>query len=392
MSVYTSVSQQELTHFLQAYPVGELLHFSGISAGVENTNYFVTTTQGEFVLTLFEHHHADELSYFLALMQHWSAAGIPVAHPITTHTGQVLGTLKHKPAALIERLSGIHIDHPSLTHCAAIGRTLAQMHLSGRQFAQHRSPDRGQSWRLHMAQQLLTHPQLQQQVYERQLLQTELAYQQTIPYTQLPSGTIHADLFRDNALFVDDKLSGVLDMYYACEDNWLYDLAIVVHDWCGHPDGSLDNSRVYACIQAYQHIRPWEAIETQYWQATLRAAALRFWLSRLNDQLNPREGEMALQKDPNEFRDKLAQLQQDSADSTIQEITLDARRLLCPMPVIRTQQAIADLPVGSKLTVICTDPGVMHDIPAWARLHGHQVEEAYQQDNEYIIVIRTGSN
>lgn len=387
MSVYTPVSATELEAFLRQYPVGTLLDFAGIEAGVENTNYFVTTTGGAFVLTLFEHHSPAELEYFLALMQHWADAGIPVACPQHLHDGQMLATLNGKPAALVARLAGEHVTTPSIGQCAAMGAMLARMHLGGRDFALYRAPDRGHEWRMQKGSSLLT--QLAGKQDEAQLLRAELAFQQNIPFDQLPAGVIHADLFRDNVMFRQGQLSGVIDLYFACTDSWLYDLAIVVNDWCCLTDGSLDTPRLQACIDSYQSVRPWEPVEQRYWQATLRAAALRFWLSRLDAKLNPRDGDMILQKDPTEFRDKLQQrIAEDNA--TPASITLDARRLLCPLPVIRVQEAVENLPAGVTVTAICTDPGALHDIPAWARIHGHTVLETRSEGREHIIVVQTG--
>lgn len=385
MSVYTPVSVTELEHFLLEYPLGTLTAHTGISAGVENSNFFVTTTTGQYVLTLFEHHTPAELGYFLTLTRHWAEAGIPVARPLANHQGHLLSQLNGKPTALLMRLPGQHVEHPTTQQCAELGAMLARMHLSGKDFPQQRPPDRGHEWRMQTAAALL--PRLEAD--PAALLETELAYQQTIPFQQLPAGVIHADLFRDNALFQQGTLSGVIDLYFACTDSWLYDLAIVVNDWCCNPDGSLDIPRSQACINAYQAVRPWEAQEPPYWQATLRAAALRFWLSRLDAQLNPRDGDMILQKDPAEFRDKL--LMRIAEERVAAEhITLDARRLLCPMPVIRVQEAVENLPAGITVTAICTDPGALHDIPAWARIHGHTVVETRSEGREHIIVLQTG--
>ncbi|OQX15866.1 MAG: homoserine kinase [Thiothrix lacustris] len=378
MSVYTAVSATELETFLHEYPVGVLTAYAGISAGVENSNFFVTTTHGAFVLTLFEHHAPAELGYFLDLMQHWADAGIPVARPIPNRAGQLLSTLNRRPATLVMRLAGQHIECPTPAQCAALGTVLAHMHLAAQTFLPQRASDRGHDWRMQTAERLLPHLA----AADATLLRAEIAFQHTIPFAQLPSGTIHADLFRDNVLFHDGQVSGILDLYFACYDPWLYDLAIVVNDWCCHTDGSLDTARTQACVAAYQQVRPWQAIEQRYWWALLRAAALRFWLSRLDAALNPPDGEMILQKDPAEFR---AKLQQRSA-----AVTVDARRLLCPLPVIRVQTAIENLPAGVNLTAICTDPGALHDIPAWARIHGHTVLETRSAGLEHIIVLQTG--
>lgn len=381
MSVYTPVSATELATFLHEYAVGALIDHAGIRAGVENSNFFVTTTQGAFVLTLFEHHRPTELDYFLDLMQHWADAGMPVPRPVHNRAGQLLSTLNGKPAALVMRLAGQHIEHPTLAHCAALGTALAKLHLRGQAFPRQRAPDRGHTWRMQTAERLLPHLNLA----DANLLQTEVAFQQRIPFSELPSGTIHADLFRDNVLFDDDgHLSGILDIYFACHDNWLYDLAIVVNDWCCEADGALNTARVQACLAAYQALRPWNALEHRYWFACLRAAALRFWLSRLDAQYNPRSGDNVLQKDPAEFRCKLLQRINEA------NVTVDARGLLCPLPVIRVQTAVENLPVGVCLTAICSDPGALHDVPAWARLHGHTVLETRQVARDHFIVLQTG--
>ena len=226
MSVYTPVSEAELHSFLADYAIGALVSFTGIQAGLQNTNYFVNTTQGAYVLTLFEQHHAAELPYFMQLMQHWSAAGLAIAQPIENRKTKILNELNGKPAALVTRLAGMHVEQPNLAQCAAIGQTLAHMHNSAQHFTAYRAPDRGHVWRMQTAQQLST----QVAAADAELLQSEIAFQQRIPWQQLAQGTIHADLFRDNALLVDNTISGVLDLYFACYDSLLYDLAIVVND------------------------------------------------------------------------------------------------------------------------------------------------------------------
>lgn len=387
MSVYTPVNAVELDAFLTQYPVGTRLAFSGITGGIENSNFFVTTTLGEFVLTLFEQHTPQALDYFLKLMECLADAGIPVAKPIPTLAGELLSTLNGKPAALVVRLPGTHPEQTTPDECAQVGNTLARMHLAGKNFPLYRAPDRGHTWRMQTAQTILPHLSAE----DAHLLRNEMQFQTGIPFGKLPTGTIHADLFRDNVLFNEGQLTGILDLYFACTDSLLYDLAVVVNDWCCRPDGSLDESRLYACLQSYQAIRPWETVEQDYWPAVLRAAALRFWLSRLVIKLNPLEGELTLQKDPREFRNKLQhRIAATDRKALMQAITLDARRLLCPMPVIRVQEAIENLPAGSTLTAICTDPGALHDIPAWARIHGHSVVETRTEGREHIIVLQTG--
>lgn len=311
MSVFTPVNAQELQEFLSQYAVGELLSYQGIEAGVENSNFFVNTTQGQFVLTIFEQHSPTELEYFLQVMQHMAQAQLPIAAPIANQAKQLLSECKAKPAALITCLAGETLNHrqPSLQQCAAIGEVLANIHLAGQSFTLERSPDRGHEWRMQTGQRLL--PLVA--AADRNLLSKTLERQQRLNFTDLPSGLIHADLFRDNTLFIHNQLSGVLDWYYACTDYWLYDLAIVVNDWCCFENGALDAERLMVCLQAYQQIRPLTSAEAAQWQNLLEAAALRFWLSRLVAILEPRAGSLVLQKDPLEFRQKLEQRQTEVA-------------------------------------------------------------------------------
>ena len=308
MSVYTPISTSELTAFLTHYSVGELLHYSGISAGIENTNYFVDTTTGRYVLTLFEQHNLQEMHYFIDLMAWLAASGVPTATPIKQHSGKILSLLKDKPASLVSCLKGDTLEQQQANqaHCAAIGSALASMHLAGQQFPQSRPPDRGVEWRQKMGQQLLQHPNFPPE--DQTLLKNELAYQAELDFTVLPQGVIHADLFRDNAMFEGETLSGIIDLYYACNDSLLFDIAVVANDWCCDVNGNIDQQKLTLFLHAYEMIRPLEALERKFWFATLKAAALRFWLSRLYDFLYPRDGELTQSKDPQEFKHKLQML------------------------------------------------------------------------------------
>ncbi|PIE00943.1 MAG: homoserine kinase [Thiothrix nivea] len=301
MSVFTVVSRDDLSQFISGYAVGKLLDYAGIAAGAENTNYFVTTSVGQYVLTLFEKHRADELTFYLDLMQHLALAEIPVAHPVIDLQGRALLRLKGKPAVLFERLPGATESVTTLAACAAIGEMLARIHLATTDFTRQRFSERGHGWRIKTAEQLLGEVSAEDAV----LLQQEITFQQKLKTTGLLQGVIHADLFLDNALFDQGQLSGVVDWYYACNDYWLYDLAVVVNDWCCQTDGALDEYKLKACLQAYHHKRPLTAAEFTCWPGLLRAAALRFWLSRLLDKLHPRAGDMVLQKNPDEFKNKL---------------------------------------------------------------------------------------
>ena len=298
MSVYTEVSRDELVVFLNDYAVGELVSYQGISDGIENTNYFVTTEQGEFVLTLFEQHEFSELSYFLDVMTFFYQQDIPSAHPAADKQGQYLKMLCGKPAALVMRLSGRGINSvPSIAQCQAIGDVLGKMHIAGEQFESHRDTERGPEWRQQMAEMLLPH--LEDDAAD--LLRNELAFQTDYAQLDLPSGVTHSDLFRDNALFDGDELKGIIDFYYACDEYLLYDLAVAVNDWCVAENGELDASRYQALMDSYIAQRVLTDAEQSSWNLVLRAAALRFWLSRLQDKLFPREGELTQIKDPDYF-------------------------------------------------------------------------------------------
>jgi homoserine kinase type II len=294
MSVYTVVERAQLITHLTHYSVGELVDFQGISSGIENTNYFVSTTHGDYVLTLFEELKAEELPYFLTIMAFVSANGVPSAQPICNNDGSYLSTLNGKPAALVEKLAGGDIETPNTTQCAVIGEAMANFHLASLKLDIHRDNSRGANWRQQAAELLL--PLVNESSAE--LIQDELTFQAPYKQLNLPKSVIHADLFRDNALFSGNKLSGIIDFYYACNDYFTYDIAVAVNDWCVTPNGLLDQKRFDAFISAYQAIRPLTEMEITHWPIVIRAAAFRFWLSRLRDVHFPKEGEMTHLKDP----------------------------------------------------------------------------------------------
>lgn len=298
MAVFTPVSHAELTVWLGDYALGQLLDLQGIASGIENTNYFVTTEQGRFVLTLFEKLTADELPFYLNLMAHLAQHGVPCPAPATNRHGQFLGEINGKPACLVSRLSGKSTTAPSVAQCQSVGAMLAKMHLAGQQFAIDMPNARGAAWRTETAP--LVMPFLD--AAQTALLNQELAlHDQPFP-ADLPRGVIHADLFRDNVLLDGDQVGGLIDFYFACKDVLLYDIAITVNDWClNHAVGQLDPERTQAFLRAYHAVRPLQAVEQTAWGKTLRLAALRFWLSRLFDLHLPREGEMIHPHDPRHF-------------------------------------------------------------------------------------------
>lgn len=298
MSVYTPVGGDELRAFLATYDVGELRDYRGISAGIENTNYFVDTSGGRWVLTLFETLPEAELPFCLDLMGHLAARGVPSPRPQPDRQGQVLRRLNDRPAALVQRLSGASVSSPSVDHCAAMGRALGRLHRAAGDFPGVRANSRGPAW----WQQAAARLDGRLDAAQAALLREELAHQERFRHLDLPTGIIHGDLFHDNALFEATRISGLIDFYYACRDVLLFDVAVAVNDWCVRADGTLDEHRANAALSAYAAERPLQAVEALAWAPLLRAAALRFWLSRLVDLHFPRPGEITHTKDPQVFR------------------------------------------------------------------------------------------
>lgn len=297
MSVFTTVTPEQMQQWLKDYALGEFLDLQGIASGITNTNYFLTTSSGRYVLTLFEEHSAEELPYFLDLMTHLAERGIACPHPVKNIHGQALGSLNGKPAALVSCLAGKSLEQPQPVHCAEIGDVLARMHIAGASFTANMRNLRCAEWRKSTAARVS--PLLDEA--NREMLQAQLSFEQGFDASQLPQGVIHADLFRDNVLMDGDKLGGLIDFYYACNDVLLYDVAIAVNDWCVNEDGTLDYARVQALLSAYHAVRPLSEAEHTAWPGMLRIAATRFWLSRLNDLHFPQAGELTHAKDPRYF-------------------------------------------------------------------------------------------
>ena len=298
MSVYTTVTAAELSAWLDDYNVGTLADLQGISAGIENTNYFVFTTAGRYVLTLFEKLTATELPFYLGLMAHLADHGVPSARPLPNRSGNLLGELNGKPAALVSFLPGRDVSEPQAVHCAAVGTMLARIHLAGQSYGTRMDNPRGLKWWREVVPELLRFLEPD----EAQLLRSEVDFQSRVSFDSLPRGAVHADLFRDNVLFEGTRISGVIDFYFACTDVLLYDVAICVNDWCVTAEGALDERQASAVLIAYQAVRPLTRDEPGAWPAMLRAAALRFWISRLYDFHLPRPGELTHAKDPAHFR------------------------------------------------------------------------------------------
>jgi homoserine kinase type II len=305
LSVFTPVSEGEAAAWLRSYSVGTLEALEPIAAGIENTNYYVTTGQGRYVLTLFERLPAAELPFYLELMAHLARHGIPCPAPIANLDDRYLSQLNGKPAALVTRLPGASIERPGGAECAELGALLARMHLAARSFGGYLENPRGPRWWRFAFQEVKQFLSSE----DRAFLESELAFQARHRFADLPRGAVHADLFRDNALFERGRLSGVIDFYFAGVDTFLFDLAVCVNDWCLADPGAdrrLEQSRAVALLGAYHALRPLEERERAAWPALLRAAALRFWLSRLYDKHLPRPGALVRVHDPEHFRDLLA--------------------------------------------------------------------------------------
>ena len=301
MSVYTTIETDELAGFLSNYSVGTLRDYEGISDGIENTNYFVNTLNGDgrrFVLTLFEHHTLEQMQYYLGLMHHLADHRVPSADPVADNNGSYVRMFKHKPAALVHRLNGGSIVETDVSHCEQIGAAMGKMHAAGLSYDAHQPNPRGPAWCASTAEAVCSKLADEDVVF----LQAEVDFQKSYRDADIPRGVVHADLFRDNALWDGNTLSGIIDFYYACDDVLLYDVAVLVNDWCNANDASLDQDKVVALLQAYNRYRPFQRYEQQYWPAMLRAGAMRFWLSRLHDKHFPRPGELVHTKDPDAFR------------------------------------------------------------------------------------------
>ena len=299
MSVYTRVLLEELSDWLKSYSLStHQVVLEPIAEGITNTNYFVVFPERKLVLTLFEKLRLDEVPFYLQLMHHFALNGVPCPLPLTDQRGCFTSMLSNKPACLVTYLPGKAVTDPSVMQCHHLGELLATMHLAGRDFPYHMDNPRGSNWWNQVACALYSVllPD------DAQLLKDEIHFQSNRSKEGIPKGIIHADLFKDNVLMDQDSVAGFIDFYYACDDYLIYDIAIALNSWAALPDGDINAKLAHALLAGYQSVRILSEKEIAIWPAMLRAAALRFWLSRLQDSLYPTPGELTYIKNPEIFR------------------------------------------------------------------------------------------
>ncbi len=305
MAVYTEIPDAELSEYLQHYDIGELHTLKGIAEGVENSNYLLSTDAGLHILTLYEKRvDPRDLPFFLGLKDHLAAKGISCPRPVAMKSGDQLGLLAERPSAIITFLDGHSVKRPSAAHCEQVGRALALMHVAGQGFSLSRKNALGlKDWRplfqLSSDQANTVQPGLSA------FVDTELTYLEEHWPTHLPSGIIHADLFPDNVFFLKDKLSGLIDFYFACNDLLAYDIAICINAWCFETDGAFNVTKAKRLLSGYQTERPLSAEETAALPVLARGSAMRFLLTRLYDWLNVPPGALVTPKNPAEYIEKL---------------------------------------------------------------------------------------
>ncbi|ALM83671.1 homoserine kinase [Bordetella sp. N] len=306
MAVFTTVTDNDARDLLQGYDLGELVSLRGITAGIENTNYFLTTTGGEYVLTIFEVLTYEQLPFYIELMHLLAERGVPVPQPQTRHDGTRMTRLHGKPCSIVSRLDGGYEPAPGVEHCRLTGATLARAHLASRDFSMRQPNLRGLPWQLQTAPTVRPFLDAEQDTLLTQTLD-ELQQLSTTPAWQaLPVGPSHCDLFRDNVLFTGTfeapRMGGFIDFYFAGCESWLFDVAVSVNDWCiDRASGAIVPELARAWLQAYAEVRPFTDEERQLWPTMLRAAAVRFWLSRLFDFYLPRPAQTLKPHDPRHF-------------------------------------------------------------------------------------------
>ncbi|WP_186400758.1 homoserine kinase [Stappia sp. P2PMeth1] len=305
MAVYTDVSDEDLEAFVALYDIGDTLALKGIAEGVENSNFLLHTTAGYFILTLYEKRvDPADLPFFLELMRHLAARGISCPQPVAARSGAMLGELAGRPAAIISFLDGMWVRRPKRTHCAALGEALARFHLAGADFSgRRRNTLSVDSWRPLLGASLDQADTVVEGLGAE--LTAELDHLESRWPSGLPSGVIHADLFPDNVFFIGERLSGLIDFYFACTDAFAYDVAICLNAWCFEPDLSFNVTKARALLNGYRQVRDFTAAEFDALPLLARGSALRFLLTRLHDWLRVPPGALVTPKDPREYLRKL---------------------------------------------------------------------------------------
>jgi homoserine kinase type II len=311
MAVFTLISEADAQAFLKNYDLGAFKSLTGIAAGIENTNYFLETSKGSFVLTIFEVLKAHELPFYIELMHHLASRGMPVPQPQTQHSGKRLASLHNKPTAIVSKLSGNWVPAPTPEHCKLAAQTLAQCHLAGVDTPIKQANLRGSAWRQATAPKVMPFLNASQQKLMLDALKEDLLICQSSQWQALPSGPAHCDLFRDNVLFDSSgsilKMGGFIDFYFAGVEAFIFDIAVAINDWCiDRSTGVLNQDLVNTWLRAYSEVRSFTPEEKNLWPATLRIAALRFWVSRLYDFHMPRAAETLKPHDPTHFERILA--------------------------------------------------------------------------------------
>ncbi|BDW11898.1 homoserine kinase [Polynucleobacter sp. SHI8] len=308
MAVYTTIAFEDAQNWLsQTFDLGQLTHLTGISGGIENTNYFLDVTRDnlskQYVLTIFERLEREQLPFYLNLMAHLSAHDIKVPTPYPNRDGVILQSLANKPAVIVSKLAGSARLNPLPNHCSQVGEMLAKMHLAGKSYPNIQENLRSLPWWKSATQEILPFIDNAKQVLLKSELEIQDIFFNSPVFSKLPAGACHCDLFRDNVLFKDnEELSGFFDFYFAGTDKWLFDLAVTANDWCINLEtGVFDQARLQALLNSYEEVRPLTIDEKNSWQLMLRAAALRFWISRLWDFYIPRNAQLLTPHNPTHF-------------------------------------------------------------------------------------------
>jgi homoserine kinase type II len=303
MAVFTPVSLSVLVPWFEQFELGKATAITGIPSGIENSNFFVDTDKGNrYVLTLFERLSMQELPFYLNMMGHMAAKQVACPNPIANHHGHILHVLEGKPASLVTCLSGSANMQPGAVHCGEVGRMLAKMHLAAATYGGTLANLRGLAWWQETRPKVMPFLNQAQQSVLAKELDHQTKFAQSSDYSILGKGAVHADLFRDNVLFAGTDLGGVIDFYFAGIDTYLFDLAVTMNDWCiEDTSGTFVAEKYHALMSAYVSVKPLTELEKRVWPTMLRAAALRFWLSRLFDFYLPRDAALLTPKDPTHF-------------------------------------------------------------------------------------------